>query len=95
MEEKFDNTLNINFTDGTNATINVLDIINSYAFNKSFMIYTFSGNEGKIFASVLNESDTSYSLDTITSQDEINYITAEIDRVVAEEDERQGGEYNG
>ena len=45
MEEKYENTLTINFTDGARATINVIDIIDSYAFNKSFMIYTFAGNQ--------------------------------------------------
>jgi len=90
MEEKFDNTLNINFTDGTKATINVLDIIDSYAFNKSFMIYTFSGGDNSVFASVLNESDTSYSLDTITNQEEIDYINSEIKRVVAEAELEEG-----
>lgn len=86
MEEKYENTLTINFTDGARATINVIDIIDSYAFNKSFMIYTFAGNPSSVFASVLNMSDTSYSLGTITNQEEIDYINSEIDRVVDEGD---------
>ena len=87
MEEKFDNALTINFTNGQRANINVLDIIDSYAFNKSFMIYTFAGFDDKVFASVLNVTDTSYSLDTITNEEELNYINSEIDRFVLEEDE--------
>ena len=50
------------------------------------MIYTFAGNPSSVFASVLNMSDTSYSLGTITNQEEIDYINSEIDRVVDEGD---------
>lgn len=86
MEDEFSTTLTINFEDGNRATIDVIDIIDSYAFNKSFMIYTFVGNPGNVFASVLNVSDTSYSLGTITNQEELDYINSEIDRVAQEED---------
>ena len=84
MEDKLDNKLIITVEDGTKAVINVLDIIDSYAYNKTFMIYTFENENKTVFASVLNEGDYTYSLDTITSQDEINYINSEIDRVVKE-----------
>ena len=84
MEDKMDNKLTITIEDGTTAVINVLDIIDSYVYDKTFMIYTFDNENQTIFASVLNEGDTSYSLDTITSQDEINYINSEINRVASE-----------
>ena len=48
------------------------------------MIYTFDGEGSTIFASIINEDSTSYSLDAITNQEEINYINAEIDRVASE-----------
>ena len=83
-EELYDNKLTITVEDGTKAVINVLDIIDSYAYNKTFMIYTFENANETVFASVLNEDEYSYSLDTITSQEEINYINKEIDRVVNE-----------
>ncbi|MBR4178217.1 MAG: hypothetical protein IKR57_02570 [Bacilli bacterium] len=84
MEEKMDNKLLITVEDGSKAVINVLDIIDSYAYNKTFMIYTFENENKTVFASILNEDTYSYSLDTITNQDEINYINNEIDRVVNE-----------
>ena len=79
-----DNRLTVTAEDGTRVEINVLDIIDSYTYNKTFMIYTFTNENETIFASILNETDTSYSLDTITSQEEIDYINSEINRVCNE-----------
>ena len=84
MEDIMDNKLTVTAEDGTRVEINVLDIIDSYAYNKTFMIYTFTNENKSIFASILNETDTSYSLDTITNQEEINYINSEINRVANE-----------
>lgn len=84
MEDVMDNKLTVTAEDGTQVEINVLDIIDSYAYNKTFMIYTFANENKSIFASILNERDTSYSLDTITNQEEINYINSEINRVANE-----------
>ena len=81
-----DNKLTITIEDGTNVTINVLDIIESNVFNKTFIIYTFVGEDKTIFASILNETETTYSLDTITNEEEIDYINSEIDRVSKELD---------
>ena len=84
--DKLDNKLTITIENGTKAVINVLDIIDSYVYDKTFMIYTFDNDNQTVFASILNEDDTSYSLDTITSQEEINYINSEINRVVSEQE---------
>ena len=84
--DKMDNKLTITIETGASAVINVLDIIDSYVYDKTFMIYTFDNDNQTIFASVLNEDDTSYSLDKITSQEEINYINAEINRVISEQE---------
>ena len=81
MENIMDNKLTVTAEDGTRVEINVLDIIDSYAYNKTFMIYTFANENKSIFASILNERDTSYSLDTITNQEEINYINSEINNL--------------
>ena len=77
-----DRKLKVTIEDGSEVTVNVLDIIDSIEFKKTFIIYTVNDNEESIFASILNESETSYSLDTITDEKEINYINSEIDRVV-------------
>ena len=81
MEE---NILNVTAEDGSTISVRVLDIIDSAKFNKSFIIYTVNWDDSNIFASILNESESSYSLDLISDEEEINYINQEIDRVVEE-----------
>ena len=81
MEE---NILNVTAEDGSTISVRVLDIIDSAKFNKSFIIYTVNGDDSNIFASILNESESSYSLYLISDDEEINYINQEIDRVVEE-----------
>ena len=81
MEE---NILNVTAEDGSTISVRVLDIIDSAKFNKSFIIYTVNGDDSNIFASILNESESSYSLDLISDEEEINYINQELDRVVEE-----------
>lgn len=77
-----DNKLKVTIEDGSEVTVNVLDIIDSLEFNKTFIIYTVNDNDENIFASILNETETTFSLDTITDNKEIDYINKEIDRVV-------------
>lgn len=79
-----DNILKVTVEDGSIVDVKVLDVIDSARFNKTFIIYTVNGDESNIFASILNEKEESYSLDTIKEQDEIDYINEEIDRVVEE-----------
>lgn len=79
-----DNILKVTIEDGSIVDVKVLDIIDSARFNKTFIIYTINGDESNVFASILNEKEESYSLDTIKEQDEIDYINEEIDRVVEE-----------
>ena len=78
------NQLSIQVETGEKKIVNVLDIIDSYAFNKSFIIYNFTENPERLYASILNEKETSFSFDTITNPDEIEYIKAEVKRVANE-----------
>lgn len=78
------NKLKVTIEDGSEVTVNVLDIIDSIEFKKTFIIYTVNDNEESIFASILNEKEETFSLDTITDNKEIEYINSEIDRVVGE-----------
>ena len=66
-----DNKLKVTIEDGSEVTVNVLDIIDSLEFNKTFIIYTVNDNNENIFASILNETETTFSLDTITNKNEI------------------------
>lgn len=84
-----DNILKVTIEDGSIVDVKVLDIIDSARFNKTFIIYTINGDESNVFASILNEKEESYSLDTIKEQDEIDYINEEIDRVVEEMKEEE------
>ena len=84
---EFDNKLNVTFSNGQTVSIDVLDIIDSKAYNKSFIIYTVNEDDQNVFASILSEGTSAYSLDTITNQDEIDFINSEINRVVAELEE--------
>ncbi len=84
--EDFNNVLKVK-VDGVETEIHVLDIIESKSYNKTFIIYTVGDNNDTIFASILNEKEDSYTLDQIQSQDEIDYINYEIDRVANEIEE--------
>ena len=84
MNEEFNNKLEVTIEDGTTVRVNVLDIVDSLEFNKTYVIYTVNEEETTIFASILNEDEDSYTLETITNQREIDFIDKEIDRVVEE-----------
>ena len=87
MNEEFNNKLEVTIEDGTTVTVNVLDIVDSLEFNKTYVIYTVNEEETTIFASILNEDEDSYTLETIINQREIDFIDKEIDRVVEERSE--------
>ena len=78
------NQLTIDTDTGEKKIVNVLDIIDAYAFNKTFVVYNFPEEPSKLYASILNESENTYSFETITNPDEIEYITAEVKRVANE-----------
>ena len=79
-----DNILKVTVEDGSVVNVKVLDIIDSARFNKTFIIYTVNGDKSNVFASILNEKEDSFSLDTIKEKEELDYINTEIDRVVEE-----------
>ena len=85
--EEYDTKLTLKAENGANVTIDILDIIDSEQFDKTFIIYTLDGGDSStILASILNETDYDYSLDTITSQEEMNFIDEQI-RLFYEEEE--------
>lgn len=82
--EDVSNKLEVTIEDGTTVTVNVLDFVDSLEFGKTYIIYTVNDQSDTVFASILNETEDSYSLDTITDQKELDFINNEIDRVVSE-----------
>ena len=82
--EEVSNKLEVTIEDGTTVTVNVLDFVDSLEFGKTYIIYTVNDQSDTVFASILNETEDSYSLDTITDPKELDSINNEIDRVVSE-----------
>ncbi len=82
--EEFNNKLEVYIDNNVKATVNVLDIIESKVYGKTFIIYTVNNDNETVFASILNESENSYTFEEIKNKDEIDYINSEIDRVVSE-----------
>ena len=80
-----DNRLEVSIENGTKIIVRVLDIIDSNVFNKSFIIYNVEGEEETIFGSILVETDDSYTFETVTNPEEIDYINSEINRVAREQ----------
>ena len=82
--EEVSNKLEVTIEYGTTVTVNVLDFVDSLEFGKTYIIYTVNDQSDTVFASILNETEDSYSLDTITYPKELYFINNEIDRVVSE-----------
>ena len=82
-----DNKLTVTIEDGSKVTIDVIDMIESNVYGKTFVIYNISGDRDNIFASILNEKETTFSLDTITKEEEINFVKNEIERIISEDEE--------
>lgn len=85
MEEEFDNKLLVTVEGGRQAEISVIDIIQSDEFNKEFILYTLGDDKETVYASILNESESSFSLDTIEDPKEIDFINDEIEKLANEE----------
>jgi len=70
-----DNILKVMMSNGSELEINVIDIIegNYNNINKKYIVYSVSGNED-IFISILNETDSSFSLDNIDDDNEYRYV---------------------
>lgn len=75
------------------VVIDVIDIIESEEYNKEYVFYTIDGVETKeIFASILNEKDDSYSLDTIENEEEFDYVNKMIVNMSLDLEEEPEGE---
>lgn len=83
----FNNLLEVTSERGDLIQIRVYDILDENQYNKTFVIYTLVGEDTTIFASILNETETDYSLDSITSSEELKYINDEIDMIANEIEE--------
>jgi len=82
--EEFNRQLKLTDENGVLVTINVLDILDENPYNKEFIIYTLDGDDNTVFASILNEKEDAYSLDTIEKDEEMNYINTYLDSLEKE-----------
>ena len=79
-----ENKMMITVETGEKKEANVFDIIDSFVFKKRFMIYNYTEEPERLYASIVNETENELSLDPITDPEEIEYVNAEIDRVASE-----------
>ena len=66
------NILRIRTDDGI-VEIEVLDIIENETLNRNYIVYRFR-NQDDVLISILNETEDSFSLDTIEDEEEFNSI---------------------
>lgn len=68
MEE---NILIVDKENGNKIKLNVIDIITIEELNKEYIIYTIDGDsEDNIYASILEENETTYRIKSIDSDEE-------------------------
>lgn len=67
------NILKLKNSDGNNIEIEVLDIINDENSNKDYMVYRIKDQED-VLISIINQTETSFSLDTIEDENEYKAI---------------------
>ena len=83
MEDN-DNSLSLYDENGVLVNINVLDILDENEFGVEFIIYTLEGDDKTVYASILNEKEDSYSLDTIYDENQMQYINNYIETTIQE-----------
>lgn len=78
--------LTIKDENGEDFTISVLDIVSRHKNLKKvdYIIYLMDDDDGGIYASILNEKRSSFSLDVISDPGDIDFINGEIKRVAQE-----------
>ena len=83
-----DNILRVKIMGGNYVDILVLDIIEISDTNKKYIVYSLANSDNDdMFISILNESDTSYNLETIEDEEELKIVEDYLIRVNSEEGE--------
>ena len=74
-KELENNVLTVSIDSGSEVEITVIDIVDFEENGKTYIVYSINGrDDDDIFISILNESDDSYSLDTISDEQEFRKI---------------------
>lgn len=85
-----DNILKLKNSDGFDVEIEVLDIINEENSNKDYMIYRIK-NTDNVLISIINQTETSFNLDTIDDEAEFKAIE---DYLASKINDNQGAKNN-
>ena len=85
-----DNILKLKNSDGFDVEIEVLDIINEENSNKDYMIYRIK-NTDNVLISIINQTETSFNLDTIEDEAEFKAIE---DYLASKINDNQGAKDN-
>ncbi len=84
MEE---NILTVNSENGKKIKLNVIDIIAIEELNKEYIIYTIVGdNSDNIYASILIEDETTYTIKTIENDEEWEIVQNIINEMSANQE---------
>lgn len=84
MEE---NILTVNSENGKKIKLNVIDIIAIEELNKEYIIYTIEGdNSDNIYASILIEDETTYTIKTIENDEEWEIVQNIINEMSANQE---------
>ena len=84
MEE---NILTVNSENGKKVKLNVIDIIAIEELNKEYIIYTIEGdNSDNIYASILIEDETTYTIKTIENDEEWEIVQNIINEMSANQE---------
>ena len=69
-------TINVTTEDGKTAELKVITIIKKPNSDKKFLLYVLDDTKDDvdIFASVLNETNESYTLESISEEDDWNFV---------------------
>ena len=70
------NVLKVKIENGNDIDVNVLDIVlgNYKGVNKQYIVYSILGSEN-VMISILNEDESSFSLDAIEDDQEFEYVS--------------------
>ena len=68
-----DNFIKVKTEGGTDIILEVLDMANDVNTSKTYIVYRLLNNDD-IFISILNEKESSFSIDTIDDVDEFNAV---------------------
>lgn len=80
--EEMNTKLNVSLN-GRQVEIDVLDIVESSEYQKEYIIYSIVElNNEEVFVSILNETEETYSLDTISDEKEYKHVVSLLEEIL-------------